>query len=256
VSTSSERTGPGSADPLAPLTRLPGVPEAVAEARAAVAEAHAHPANRRDFSASAAEAAVRAARASAGLEGGQLELPEDPDALVSDPMLAGALRVADELGGLLRVWQRAPLQALARLHVLAAADLAGEEALGRPGTAGDVPARLDVLAELLTGGTRAPGPVLAAVVHGELLALGAFAPVGGVVARAASRLTVISTGLDTQGLAVPEVFWWRSPQRYAEAAAGFALGDPGALGRWITYCCEALVAGGAEATGIADSRGA
>jgi hypothetical protein len=217
--------------------------------------AHAHPANRRDFSASAAEAAVRAARASAGLAGGELELPADPDAVVTEPTLAGALRVADELGSLLGTWQRAPLQALARLHVLAAADLTGQERLGRPGTAGDTSARLDLLAELLTGGTRVPAPVLAAVVHGELLALGAFAPVNGVVARAASRLTVIRTGLDTKGLVVPEVCWLRSRQRYAEAAAGFASGDPGSLAGWIVFCCEALVAGAAEAKSIAETRG-
>jgi hypothetical protein len=245
---------PASADPLAPLSRLPGVPDAVEKARKAVAAVHAHPANRREYSASAAEAAVRAARASAALEGGEPELPEGPRAIVTDPVLAGALRVADELGSLLGTWQRAPLQALARLHVLAAADLTGEDRLGRPGTAGDVSARLDLLAELLTGGTRAPGPVLAAVVHGELLALEAFAPVGGVVARAASRLTVITTGLDTKGLAVPEVFWLRSPRRYVEAAAGFASGEPGALAAWVTFCCEALVAGAAEARSIAEAR--
>jgi hypothetical protein len=241
-------------DPLAPLSRLTGVSDVVERARAAVAEVHAHPANRRDFSASAAESAVRAARASAGLSGGDLELPEATDAVVTDPVLAGALRVADELGSLLGSWQRAPLQALARVHMLAAADLAGEERLGRPETGGDVSARLDLLVELLTGGTGVPAPVLAAVVHGELLALRAFAPVDGVVARAASRLTVIGTGLDTKGLVVPEVFWLRSQQRYGEASAGFASGDPGAIAGWITYCCEALVAGAAEAKSIAESH--
>lgn len=53
-------------------------------------------------------------------------------------MLSGALRVAqaldrDSLTVILPTWQRAPLQALARLHLLAAADLVDDpEALGRP----------------------------------------------------------------------------------------------------------------------------
>ena len=48
------------------------------------------------------------------------------------PVLAGAVRVAEEQGRLLGVWRTSPLQALARLHVLAAADLVGEPELGRP----------------------------------------------------------------------------------------------------------------------------
>ena len=64
---------------------------------------------------------MRAARASAGLDGAALDLPSE--GAISDPVLAGALRVAGELGRLLPVWRRMPLQAVARLHVLAAADL-------------------------------------------------------------------------------------------------------------------------------------
>src|SRR5699024_7301326 len=50
---------------LAPLAELPGVAEAVARARAAVDEVHEHPVNRRGWPTTAAEASVRAARASA-----------------------------------------------------------------------------------------------------------------------------------------------------------------------------------------------
>ena len=42
---------------------------------------------------------------------------------MAGPVLAGAVRVAEEQGRLLGVWRTSPLQALARLHVLAAADL-------------------------------------------------------------------------------------------------------------------------------------
>ena len=38
---------------------------------------------------------------------------------MTDPVLAGSVRVAEGLGGLLGTWRRAPSQVLARLHVLA-----------------------------------------------------------------------------------------------------------------------------------------
>ncbi|SES05058.1 oxidoreductase [Actinokineospora terrae] len=238
-------------DPLAPLLDLPGVPDAVALARDAVAEVHRHPTNRRGWPATAAEASVRAARASAVLDGGPADIPADGE--VTDPTLAGALRVAEALGPLLPTWERAPMQALARLHVLAAADLTGPDSLGRPRAGLGVASRLDLLAGLIAGGTKVPGPVLAAIVHGELLALTPFGTADGVVARAAARLTLISTGLDPKGLAVPEVAFLRNPNRYRDLAAAFASGAPDAIGEWIIYSCESLEAGAREAASIADA---
>ncbi|MCE7009380.1 oxidoreductase [Kibdelosporangium philippinense] len=241
-------------DPLGPLLDLPGIAEAVQVARESVNAVHQHPTNRRGWPTTAAEASVRAARSSAYLDGGNPEIPDDGE--VADPVLAGALRVAEAIGPLLPVWQRAPLQALARLHLLAAADLvdsADDERLGRPRTARGVAGRLDLLANLLTGATKAPGPVLAAVVHGELLTLAPFGLADGVVARAAARLTVIGTGLDPKGLTVPEVAYLRRPERYREAAEGFASGEPDGVRGWVVLCCEAIEIGAREATSIADS---
>jgi hypothetical protein len=242
------------ADPLAPLVELPGVAEAVQRAREAVARVHRHPTNRRGWPATAAEAAVRAARASAALDGGNAELPADGP--VADPVLAGALRVAEELGRLLPVWRSAPLQALARLHVLAAADLvpAGErdEVLGRPRLAAGVSERLELLVRTVAASS-VPGPVLVAVVHGELLALSPFERAGGVVARAAARLTAVSTGLDPKGLALPEVGHLRRSREYREAADGFATGTTDGLRQWLLHCCAAWELGGREAEAIADS---
>jgi hypothetical protein len=192
---------------------------------------------------------VRAARASAALDGGSVTLPSD--GTVHDPVLAGALRVAQALGGLLGTWQRAPRQALARLHVLAAAGLAPEPQLGRPGSSLEVTTRLDGLAQLVVGGSRVAAPVLIAVVHGELLALAPFAQANGVVARAAARLTLVSSGLDPKGLIVPEVSHLRREREYRAAAAGFASGDPEAVGGWIVHCCTALTAGAKETMSIA-----
>jgi hypothetical protein len=228
---------------------LPGVEAAVIRVRDAVTAVHRHPANRRRWPATAAEASVRAARASAVLDGGSAALPSDGS--VHDPVLAGALRVAEALGGLLGTWQRAPLQALARLHVLAAAGLVPEAQLGRPDSSREVTARLDGLAQLLAGGTQVAAPVLVAVVHGELLALTPFAYGNGVVARAAARLTVVSTGLDPKGLVVPEVAHLRHEREYRRAAAGFARGGAEPVSEWIAHCCAALTAGAREAVAIA-----
>ena len=248
-----------SADPLAPLAQLPGVAQASEEAADALGRAHRHRANLRGWPANAAEAALRAARASSVLDGGPLQLS---DAGTADPVLAGALRVSEALEGgatsLVGIWQRAPLQAIARLHALAAADIADDDGLGRPRADTDVGRRLELLADIVTGGspgpTRSrgvPAPVLAAVVHGELLTLAPFGTADGVVARAVSRLVTMSSGLDPHGLGVPEVYWMRQSGDYRAAARGFSSGTADGLTAWILLSCRALHAGAREALSIA-----
>ena len=242
---------------MAPLLALPGVAAAADQAREALGRAHRHRANLRRWPVTAAEAALRAARASAVLDGG-LKLDEQLDAsAASDPVFAGALRVAQALEGgettLVRVWQRAPLQALARLHMLAAADRVDEDQLGRPRADADVGPRLELLAKIVTGGSGAPAPVIAAVAHGELLTLEPFGSADGVVARAVSRLVTIATGLDPHGLGVPEVSWMRRAADYRDAARGFAAGTPDGIAAWLVLCCRAMRTGAQEAVSIADS---
>ncbi len=245
-------------DPLAPLIELPGVAAAAEQARDALGRAHRHRANLRRWPVTAAEAALRAARASAVLDGGSAKLDEQlDDSAVSDPVFAGALRVAQALEGgetnLVGVWQRAPLQALARLHMLAAADRVDENRLGRPRADADVGPRLELLAKLVTGGTSAPAAVIAAVAHGELLTLAPFGCADGVVARAVSRVVTIATGLDPHGLGVPEVSWMRRAADYREAARGFAAGTPEGMTAWLVLCCRAMRTGAQEALSIAES---
>jgi len=241
-------------DPLAPLTELPGVAEACDEAREALGRAHRHRVNLRGWPTTAAEAAVRAARASSVLDGGSLTIRAEDD---TDPVLAGALRVAEALEGgataLVGVWQRAPLQAIARLHALAAADLTEDDRLGRPRPDADVGRRLELLRDVITGGTRVPAPVLAAVAHGELLTLAPFGVADGVVARAVSRLITITSGLDPHGLGVPEVYWMRQSGDYRAAARGFQSGTPDGLTAWILTSCTAFHAGAREALAIAQA---
>jgi len=244
-------------DPLAPLVELPGVADAVARARDALVAVHNHPVNRRGWAATAAEASLRAARASAALDGVRIE-PDGPDQAVTDPVLAGAVRVAEESTRMLGVWRTSPLQALARLHLVAAAGLVPAERrdaeLGRPENTAGVSARLSLLTDLVTGGTSVPAPVLVAVVHGELLALAPFPSANGVVARAAARLAAVVAGLDPKGLAVPEVGHLRRAQEYRSAAAGFAAGTPEGLAAWLLHCCAQWEAGATEALSIADAR--
>ena len=239
-------------DPLAPLAALPGVESAGQEAREALGRAHRHRTNLRGWPKSAAESALRAARASAVLDGGSLQFSAGGE---PDPVLAGALRVSEALEGgatsLVGVWQRAPLQAIARLHSLAAADLADDDRLGRPRSDADVGGRLALLADIVTGGTQVPAPVLAAVVHGELLTLEPFGTADGVVARAVSRLVTITSGLDPHGLGVPEVYWMRHPGDYRAAARGFASGTPDGLAAWLVLSAQALHSGAREALSIA-----
>ena len=251
-----------TADPLGPLMELPGVAEASDRAREALGRAHRHRANLRGWPVTAAEAALRAARASSVLDGGPARLDDLVGAAsqnggVSDPVFAGALRVAQALEGgggpLIGIWRRAPLQALARLHMLAAADLVDGDRLGRPRADAEVGPRLELLAGLVTGRTCAPAPVVAAVAHGELLTLAPFGSADGVVARAVSRLVTIASGLDPRGLGVPEVSWMRQPADYRDAARGFADGTPGGVGAWLVLCCRAMRAGAQEALSIAES---
>ncbi|OXM39087.1 oxidoreductase, partial [Amycolatopsis thailandensis] len=157
---------------------------------------------------------------------------------------------------LLPTWRRAPLQALARLHVLAASDLVTDlDALGRPRSSGDVGPRLEMLAQLVVGATSVPGPVLTAVVHGELLALKPFGSADGVVARAAARLSAVATGLDPKALTVPEVAYFRRVPKYIEAATGFSGGTPDGVRAWLLFSCEAFEAGAREAKSISDAAG-
>ena len=240
-------------DPLAPLAELPGVAAAGEEAREALGRVHRHRTNLRGWPTTAAEASLRAARASSVLDGGSLQVSDG----APDPVLAGALRVSEALEGgatsLIGVWQRAPLQAIARLHALAAADLADDDRLGRPRSDVDVGRRLALLADIVTGGTRVPAPVLAAVVHGELLTLEPFGTADGVVARAVARLVSIASGLDPHGLGVPEVYWMRHSGDYRAAARGFASGTPDGLTAWLVLSARALHAGAREALSIAQA---
>jgi hypothetical protein len=140
-------------DPLAVIAELPGVPEAVKEAREAVDRLYRHRVLRRRSPEVSAESALRGARASAALEGVDVPLGSLRAGEVADPVVQGALRASAEVGRLGSAWRTAPRQALARLHAVAAAGLVPEPALGRPRA--DEAGREDVAGPAAAGGPAA-----------------------------------------------------------------------------------------------------
>jgi hypothetical protein len=243
---------PGAPDPLAPLLDLPGVRAAADEARSAIDRLLGHKVLRRESAGVSTESALRGARASAALEGVDVPLADLRAGTVDDPLVQGALRVSAGLGSMVDTWSRAPGQVLARLHVLAAADLADSRALGRPEPhAGP---RLSGLFSLVTGTTSVPAVVVAALVHGELAALAPFGTADGVVARAAARLTGITRGLDPKAVSVPEVgFAELGRDAYDEALAGYASGTSAGVAGWLAHCARATAHGALEGLAICES---
>ena len=239
-------------DPLVPLLDLPGVRDAGDAARSAVDRLLGHRVLRRESAGVSTESALRGARASAALEGVDVALADLRAGSVGDPVVQGALRVSAGLGSMVETWRRAPGQVLARLHVLAAADLADRAVLGRP--AGSAGPRLSGLFSLVTGSTTAPAVLVVALVHGELAALAPFGTADGVVARGAGRLTGIARGLDPKAVSVPEVgFAELGRETYARALAGYASGTPEGVAGWLIHCCRATEHGALEGLAICES---
>lgn len=258
------------ADALVQVANLPGVTDAVADARTAVDRLLGHRILRRRSAEVSTESALRGARASATLEGAsvtleQLRSTESP----KDPVVQGALRVSAELGTLSETWRQAPRQVLARLHVLAAADAIESSALGRPRsddqptkdilglgdppTPAEVATRLDMLSGLLTNPTKAPALVVAAVVHGELLTLRPFGWGDGIIARAAERLTLVARGLDPKSLTAPEVGHAELADGYAMALRGYATGTAEGVAGWIRHCADAVAAAARDSQAICEA---
>lgn len=239
-------------DPLAPLLDLAGVGDALAAAREAVDRLLGHRVLRRQSAAVSTESALRGARASAALDGREVPLGDLRAGVVEDPVVQGALRASSGLGELVDVWEKAPLQALARLHVLAAAGSVPADRLGRPTGDPAITARLRGLAVLITGGSRAPGTLLAAVAHGEIAALAPFGAADGLVARSAARLTLVTRGVDPKAVSVPEVGHLESGD-YAVALAGYAAGTQDGLAGWLRHCAGAVELGAREGLAICEA---
>jgi hypothetical protein len=243
-------------DPLAAIAQIPQVAEAAGEARAAVDRLLTSRVLRRQSADVSVEAGLRSARASAALDGVDIPLEQLRTEGSADPVVQGALRVSAQMGGLRDTFVRAPRQVLARLHVLAAADLTTPELLGRPRGGVDAAAtarRLGALAEILAQPTKAPAAVVSAVVHGELLALAPFEEANGVVARGAARLVLLARGLDPKALTAPDVGHVELREEYASAAQGYVSGGADGLALWVSHCCHAVELGARDSLAICEA---
>ncbi len=274
---------PFVSDPTSALATIAALPEAIAatdRAREACTRLRWHQALRRRIPEAAAEARIRGAWASAELDGARSSLdavrdlmrgarvrserPDPAEVIVHGAMAATA--ATETLGPLLR---RAPRQAIARLHLAAAAELLPEDRLGRPRTPGqpclefailgpapaaeEAAARLDTLDGLLTA-PDLPAFVVAAIAHAEIAHARPFVRGNGLVARALERTLVQASGLDPTGVVVPEAGHLREgAAAYQGALAAYAQGTRAGLVVWLEHCADSIEAGAREGGEIADA---
>ena len=239
---------PDDRDPLSRLANLEGVASAMAATRDGIDALLRDRGLRRTTPDVTGESLLRGAHASAVLEGSASTLDE-VRADGGDPVARAAVRLSSELLGLLPTLNGSPLQALARMHTLAAKGEAADEELGRPRNA-DGAARLHELARLLTGPTTAPALVVAAVVHAEIAVAAPFVSHNGLVARAAERLVLVARGVDAKSLIVPEAGHLAVRAEYESNLRGYRDGGPAGVHGWLLYAAEAY-AQGAEASPLA-----
>jgi hypothetical protein len=235
-------------DPLASLTTLEGVPSGFAATRDGIDAMLRDRGLRRTSPELTAEALLRGAWASAVLEGSSSSL-EEARSGQGDAIAQAALRVSTEVLGLVPVLRTSPLQALARLHTLAAGGSLPDEQLGRPRDAASA-ARLQLLATRLREETAAPAMLVAAIVHADLATSTPFASHNGIVARAAERLVLVARGVDEKSLLVPEEGHRLLRAEYESNLRAYA-DAPGSSGvhAWLLYAAEAY-AKGAEASPV------
>jgi hypothetical protein len=242
----------GTGPALDEILTLEGVPSALAAARDAVDALLRDRGHRRTTPDVTAESLLRGAAASATLEGSSTDL----DALrggAADLVAMRAARLNAGLLALVPVVGRAPLQALARLHTLAAAGVTPAESLGRP-RPGDLAAdRLRALSAMLLAPTAAPALAVAALTHAEIVTVAPFTSANGLVARAMERLLLVARGVDPTSVTVPEAGHLAAGESYLGALAAYAERTHEGSRAWLLYAADALVAA-AEASPLNDSQ--
>lgn len=234
-------------DPLSWLLELEGVPSAHAAARDGIDAMLRDRGLRQTSPETTAAALLLGAHASAVLEGSGSTLEQVRDG-EGDVVARDAVRLSTELLALTPLLHRAPLQAFARLHAVAATGTLPDVELGRPRSP-EAAARLRDLAGVLTAPTSAPALVVAAVVHAEIATVAPFASHNGLVARAAERLVLVARGLDEKSLLVPEAGHLALRPQYESNLRGYRDGGPSGVHSWMLYAAEAFAAG-AEASPV------
>jgi hypothetical protein len=173
------------------------------------------------------------------------------DAVAADAVAADAVVAGVEASEGVKASDGMEASALGRPRSSAVAE--DPLGLGSPPSPDTVAVRLSALGELLTSPTSAPALVVAAIAHGELLALRAFGWGDGILARAAVRLTLIDRGVDPKSLAVPEVGHVELVSAYREAIHAYVAGTPEGVAQWVRHCAEAVALGAREALAICEA---
>ena len=245
-------------DPLLDVAGLLGVADAAASARAALDPLLLDRRLRTHGSALAAEAAILNAHASATLEGAEVPLDELRQRAASSPILRVAAGVLDAQTSLRGMRGLPARQIWASLAVIAGAEYPVER--GRPRRAGealhdplhlgierdpeDVAVRLAMLAELLTQSTKAPALVVAALAHGELLALQPFGAGNGVIARAFFHHVLAERGLDPDYFAMTDMgLVSLGRAAYVRAVRGYDEGTAEGVAAWCVHMFTAFERG-------------
>ncbi|MEO6472455.1 MAG: oxidoreductase [Aeromicrobium sp.] len=238
-----------SNDPFIAAASLEGIPSAYAATRDGLDSLLRDRGLRRSTPEATGDSLLRGAAATAAIEGSTYGV----DALRAgdgDATARGAVLLSTELLGLVPVWNRSPLQAIARIHSLAAGGNADPDDLGRPSNPAGAE-RLNLLSRLVSMPTDAPGLVVAALVHAEIAVAGAFVSHNGVVARAAERLVLVAKGVDPASVTVPEAGHAAAISGYRSALAAYEGGEASGIHQWLMYASKSFLRG-AEASPLAD----
>lgn len=247
-------------DAFAAVAALPGVAEAAASARAALDPLLLDRRLRTQGPQLAAEAAFRNAQASATLEGAEVPDDELRRGVMSSPLLRVAAGILELQRGLRALQGQPTRQVWATMAATAGREYLTDDLRGRPRRGGEqlhdplhlglqrdpeeVAVRLAMLAELLLQPTAAPALVVAALAHGELLALQPFGAGNGVVARSFSQLLLAQRGVDPDLLAMTDVgLVSLGRASYVRAIQAYDSGDPTAVAAWCIHVAGAFQRG-------------
>ena len=228
----------GAGDPFAEAGHLEGVPSAFAGTRDGIDLLLRDRGLRQISPDATARSLLWGAAATAALEGSHVE-PDDLAAGAGDPTARAALRLSTELLALVPTWRSAPLQAIARIHALAAAGSVADTALGQPSNPSGAE-RLGAFARQVSRPTGAPALVVAALAHAEIATCGAFSSHAGVVGRAVERLILVERAVDPASVIVPEAGHAGAPDAYRSALSAYVLGNETGVAQWLRYASMAF----------------
>lgn len=206
-------------DVLAPLMVLPGVKDALEEANQIITSVLL-PAKR--HGARIGEKALTAAAVAT------TELDNHSDIGVAATLIAEIPQLPD--------LRTSPLQALAHLHAVAAVSESAESK-GRPRA--DFAGNDRLLSLINVTSSAQPALLVAAIVHGELIALAPFSTANGLVARAMMRTVLVQRGIEP--LICPEIgLRDLGVTALSHALKGYTSGDGTGVAEWIIFNCKAM----------------